>query len=221
MNPFHDTREPILTNPGIAAEEDGFRTVHCPDCGYQLTLREISKSMRDYGYQCLHCPKVYDEWVKKDVAPWNDVFDMKLKVLHAHRNLLNITPRYWWHVTSKLDWAPPNDAYVHVGMPETVRWLRANYQGRSKTPFPLYVYRVALKPSMDVEPWIEADFNRWPTYTTAERYVANKYVNAVEVAGSVSLLVPFGGLTEITRVSRIVNTKQNMTTDYRDEVYRK
>ena len=179
----------------------GKRAVRCPDCGYRLSVRQINRSLEDYGFEC-SCQRV-----------WTDTFCMDVEVLADHAPLLELTPKYWWHITYRQHWEPPSNFYVHVGMPETVKWLRANYAAGHGQ---LYLYRVALRPDVKVHPGIALDDNMWPTYVEEESYTAAKYLNMVEQPGSISLLTAFGNLTDVCRVATFRGSKDNMTIDYRE-----
>ena len=79
---------------------------------------------------------------------------------------------------------------------------------------------MALHPKVSVDPRLAIDNNSWPSKSTETvTPTAYKYLNAIEVPGSISLLVPFGGLTDIVKVSSFRGATQNTKHDYRSEVY--
>ena len=199
---FHD-----FDSLSVVPRELGNRAVRCPDCGYRLTIQELNRSLDDYGFSC-SCQALTPR------GGWTDVFCMNIDVIHSNAPLLRVTPKYWWHITYRQEWTPPDNFYVHVGTPETVKWLRANYAGGHGA---LHLYRVALNPEVDVNPLIAHDYNDWPSYSTErERYTAVKYLNAVEQPGSISLLTAFGNLTDVKKVATFRGSKANMITDYRE-----
>ena len=185
---------------------EGVPNVKCPDCHASLSWRGIGQMLSDYGATCPN-------------GHYFDAMISDVEILPSNAYLLNLTPKYWWHVTYRAPWEPPNHTYVHIGTPETVKWLRANYNC-GKTP--LYVYRMELKRSTEIHPKFAEDDNYWPIIAddAIEKNTAIKYINRVEKPGTISLLVPFGCLTNIVRVDNFRGAAKNSRFDYRDEVYK-
>ena len=193
--------------PGpLKVAADNTPNVRCPECGDRLTWQGIGFMLTDYGAMCLN-------------GHWFDAMKSNVEVLPSNAYLLERTPRYWWHVTYRQPWTPPNHTYVHIGTPETVRWLRANYNC-GKTP--LFTYRVELKSDTKIHAGFAEDENRWPIIadTPEEKRTAIRYLNRVEKPGTISLLVPFGCLTNVTWVDTFKGAAKNSRIDYRDEVYK-
>ena len=183
--------------PFIAGPKD--TAVKCP-CGRPLTSIEVSKMLVDYFYFC-----------KKGCEQETEALHMNVGIRDDHKHLLvdAAVPRYWWHVTRKNPWLPPANVMVHVGTPKTVAWYRRFYPKASPlSPHPL-VYRAELKPDTTLTDGLAEDFNQWPMWVSEAGNTATRYVNKIEVPGSISLLVPFGCLTNVSRVANFAGARNN------------
>lgn len=115
-----------------------------------------------------------------------------IRVRYSDVRQLTNPDRTWWHGTAKADWgnAVPDNVYVHVGSKGSARFIAPAERG--------YFYRVRLKPHAVFDPHIYIDENDWPMwdvdYDALSRGVAARYVNKVEVPGSISVLVLHGDL---------------------------
>jgi hypothetical protein len=183
---------PFIADPKSTA-------VRCP-CGYNLTQAEVSKMLVDYFFFC-----------KKGCEQETEALHMNVGIRDDHKHLLvdAAVPRYWWHVTRKNPWLPPANVMVHVGTPKTVAWYRRFYPKASPlSPHPL-VYRAELKPDTVLTEGLAEDFNQWPMWVNEAGNTATRYVNKIEVPGSISLLVPFGCLTNVQQVANFAGARNN------------
>jgi len=192
-----------LRDPGaVAVAAARTPNVTCNNCGHRLSWKKIKEMVKDYGTRCTWCDTFLD------------CFSANIEVRADNAYLLYETPRYWWHVTERDDWLKNVTLlgmFVHVGTPQTVRTYHdiivQNADWKTvldAIPFVsprLHLYRVELAKDAVVDPQIAIDSNYWPHLLgDDDENHAYKYVNSVEVPGSISLLVPYKDLTNITEV---------------------
>lgn len=192
-----------LRDPGtIPVAAAHMPTVKC-QCGKRFSWKQIKEMTTEYTTECNFC------------GGWRDCFSVDVEVRYDNRYLLYETPRYWWHITDRADWAKNATLlgmFVHVGTAQTVRIyhdiLVRNEDWKSSfdsIPFiypGFHLYRVEIPDDVLVDPKIAIDHNYWPDLVGDDNENhAYKYVNSVEVPGSISLLVPYADLTNITEVS--------------------
>ena len=194
-----------LRDPGIwRVAKPRVPNVLCRKCGTRFTWKQISEITKEYNTECKKC------------GAFAHCFNVDVEVRADNEYLLHETPRYWWHITERADWAKNlnlKEMFVHVGTAQTVRAYHDILVRNSdwKTVFDsvpfispgFHLYRVEIPPTLTVDPKIARDYNNWPVYIGDAEVGphAYKYVNSVEVPGSISLLVPYADLTNITEVS--------------------
>ncbi len=193
-----------LRDPGsLRVAKPRSPNVLCRECGTRFTWKQVHDITHDYTVNCRKCNTA------------QDCFGATVEVRADNEYLLHETPRYWWHITDRADWAKNATLlgmFVHVGTAQTVRIyhdiLVRNEDWKSSfdsIPFiypGFHLYRVEIPDDVLVDPKIAIDHNYWPDLVGDDNENhAYKYVNHVEVPGSISLLVPYADLTNITEVS--------------------
>jgi len=190
--------------------------VLCGKCGTRFTWKQVKDITHDYITKCKNC------------GTFMDCFSVNVEVRADNEYLLHTTPRYWWHITERADWANNRNLkarYVHVGTQQTCRvyhdilvhnrdWKNV-FQSTTFIDPGLHLYRVELPPQVRVHPKLAIDHNNWPVEVEGGGPpVICKYVNQVEVPGSISLLVPYRDLTNIREVSNFGHGRNNP--DYKE-----
>lgn len=200
-----------LIDPGnLRVAKPRSPNITCP-CGTRFTWKQVKEITCEYTTECRECGKLLD------------CFSVNVEVRGDNKHLLYETPRYWWHITERADWAKNgalNDLFVHVGTAQTVRsyhdilvkhrdWKSVFDTFHFITPG-FHLYRVELPESLSIDKRIATDQNDWPVELGdwTPEHTAYKYVNSVEVPGSISLLVPYRDLTGIEEVS-IFSTRRS------------
>lgn len=202
-----------LRDPGtLPVAKPRSPNVLCQQCGNRFTWKQIHEITNDYTTNCPKC------------NCFHDCFSVDVEVRSDNEYLLYETPRYWWHITERGDWAKNrqlNDLFVHVGTAQTVRTyhdiLVRNRDWKNvfeSIPFiyeGFHLYRVTLSTALVVNTKIAKDSNDWPVERSNWdiSHKAYKYVNQVEVPGSISLLVPYRDLTNVREVSTFSTRTHN------------
>lgn len=211
----------MMDTSGFTVAAAGEAAIRCMDCnlGYNESVMSKLTSLFNMN-RSFSCPKCNREY--------SSVAEFEVWVTPSAAKFFNedvVRSATWFHATDNPHWfedllaggdisnrpLTPGDVMVHLGTEESAR-ARADQRHDEYLSYGIeirnwYLYEVQLKASAFIHPDVQDDENNFPEFSNsvAEPYFEwtpegiTRYVNAYEVAGSVSLLANINSFNVLMR----------------------
>jgi len=200
----------------FVARNDSIPAVRCPLCLTPLST-EDSKEFGNHQVECAKCHTTLQPSYK--LGNYHRV-ELGIRAKHLkYLDTAGVKGDFWYHITINPNWGEDlrrakgvnnGKPFVHLGQPSTLLDRAYELENRHHEQ-PIYVYKVRIKPQAKISNKWNPDTDgihpedtndlsgRYSGYSATE---VNRYINAWEDAGTVSLMTVMDNIQVLERLTQ-------------------